>query len=63
MAIEVIGKDDKAKFEKTCRNCASILRYTRSDIVTKKHTDISGVTEMYDVITCPSCGKDVEVQP
>lgn len=59
MAI-VVGIDEKAKMRVTCRNCASIVEYTKSDLRTWKTSscgDIGSATGL----TCPGCGADIVV--
>jgi hypothetical protein len=58
--VQIIDKDERHVHECTCRNCASRLRYTRSEVESYRHTDYGGGTDTYHYITCPSCGKRVE---
>jgi len=60
--IEVIGKDQSVYKQVTCRECASILRYTNTDTTTRKWTDISGVSETIRELRCPTCSNMVEVR-
>lgn len=56
MSVEVIGKDPKVYKQCTCHNCASILKYTMADVVTKVD-DYLGGTGKY--IACPACNTDL----
>jgi hypothetical protein len=58
--VQIIGKDDTQVHECTCRNCASRLRYTRSEVQSFRHTDYGGGTDIVHYIVCPGCGKQVQ---
>ena len=53
--VKVIGKDESAIKRITCRNCASILEYTLSEVKESHGQDISGCSDGYAWILCPSC--------
>lgn len=56
--VDVIGKDE-AKFKKcTCRNCASILRYTESEVQNHATSNMGDTGHVWYII-CPACGDKV----
>lgn len=59
--VKVVGKNDQHVKRTTCRNCASILEYTRNEATPHIHYDYGGGSDTYYWITCPNCGKDVNV--
>ena len=59
--VKVLGIDTSEVQEITCRNCASRLEFTRNEVVHSTYTDYGGGTDKFDYITCPTCGKKVEV--
>lgn len=56
---KVIGFDEAAKKRKTCKNCSAIVEYTPSELRDVHHHDYGGGHDIYKVVTCPNCGKDV----
>jgi RNase P subunit RPR2 len=60
--VQIVGKDQSVYKRITCRNCATILEYTPSEV--KKHVtkDYGGGTDVTEYIQCPNCGKDVTVR-
>jgi RNase P subunit RPR2 len=62
MAI-VIGTDEKALKQITCRECASIIQYTASEVrLLWSGTDYSGGSDGAKGFTCPKCGKDIHTE-
>jgi len=57
--VKVVGKDVSAIHKKTCKNCASVLHYTLSELHTKYGSDYSGDTWTIEGIVCPCCSKFV----
>lgn len=44
-----------------CRPCGSLIEVLATDIVARKYTDISGVTDTYYGFYCPQCGSFTEL--
>ena len=60
MTIEIVDVDESKKKQKTCVNCATILKYTPSDVVVLwEGQDYSGGTGGAKGFRCPRCGYDV----
>jgi hypothetical protein len=57
--VKIVGQDMSMYLEVTCRNCASVLQYTRSEVQSQMQTDYGGGKELYKFITCPQCGQKV----
>ena len=58
--IKVIGRDDAAVKQITCRSCAARLEYTPSDVQKLwRGTDIGGGADGGDGFRCPQCGNNV----
>lgn len=58
--IIVKGKDNLYVRTKTCRNCASILEYTTSDVIILwQGLDMSGSPDGAKGFKCPCCGENV----
>lgn len=55
----VVGKDDKHVHRCTCKNCASILEYTKNEVDEVNGKDYYGGSDGYEYINCPTCGKRV----
>jgi predicted nucleic-acid-binding Zn-ribbon protein len=60
--VTVVGKDINMYLKVSCRNCASELQYTRSEVQTQMQTDYGGGKELHKYITCPTCGNKVRVK-
>jgi RNase P subunit RPR2 len=60
--VKIIGQDMSAYLNTTCKNCAAILQYTRSEIQSQSLSDYGGGRELYKFITCPQCGQKVTVK-
>jgi hypothetical protein len=56
---KVIGKDNKFVKQVSCKNCASILEYTESEVEKGKSYDYGGGCDPYKYINCPYCSKKV----
>jgi RNase P subunit RPR2 len=61
MTVEVVGFDEKAKKQATCKNCGSILQYLPKD-VRKQRLRHFDETTVHHVIDCPECGQTVRVK-
>lgn len=59
MAVVVVGKDPAQVLTATCRGCASILQYVRSDVQERIVRDYTGDAESFHFINCPCCNKEV----
>ena len=59
--IEVVGKDPKHMKQCSCKNCATVLRYTENEVTTKTSTDYGGGLDTWKSIRCPVCGNKVTV--
>ena len=60
---KVVGKDDKYVKRITCRNCASIIEYTESEVRNLwSGTDYSGGSDGADGFECPQCGKEIHTK-
>lgn len=57
MAIEVIGQDEQASFQKTCRHCGAILKYYKNDVKLHRYVCMGHRDSDYR-ITCPRCKGD-----
>ncbi len=59
--VKVIGKDEKAVRRVTCRQCASILEFTNSEV---EHETLvcMGESEASYFVTCPTCGVHVAMK-
>ena len=62
MSVKVISEGPHFNIAE-CRNCGSILDYTRADTREKSKTDYLGDTEHWLVVTCAKCSADVFVKP
>ena len=61
--VKGVGKDLKEVHKITCKTCASILEYTKSEELEGKSTDYTGSTDTYDYIVCPECNERVVTWP
>jgi predicted nucleic-acid-binding Zn-ribbon protein len=59
--VKIIGQDMNAYLNVTCRNCAAMLLYTRSEVQWQNQTYYGGKL-LYKFITCPQCGERVAVK-
>lgn len=60
--VMVVGTDKSEVRRVTCKYCASVLEYTRSEIIDIKHGyDYTGGYEIDSGIKCPSCKNNVFV--
>ncbi len=58
--VKVVGRDETAVKRITCGNCASILEYTESEVVSIKHSyDYLGEYSVDRGFKCPNCEKNV----
>lgn len=59
--IEIVGKDPKHLKQCSCRNCATILKYTENEVKHQTVHDYGGGSEVEKTITCPACGYKIKV--
>jgi len=59
--VAIVGKDLSRILRVTCSGCASILEYTKSETRQVKHYDYTGGCDIYCVINCPCCSKEINV--
>jgi len=57
--VQVVGNDQQAVKRATCKNCATILEYTPSEVQEYHGKDYSGGADGKEWINCPRCGKQV----
>jgi DNA-directed RNA polymerase subunit RPC12/RpoP len=64
MTVRIIEQEvmPEALKRSGCYRCGAVLEYTMFDTKERKHTDISGSTEMVRLINCPKCGHEVTVK-
>lgn len=60
--VQVVGKDASLVKRITCKNCASMLVYTLSEVKTINGRDYSGGPDGREYIKCPSCNKQVIIR-
>jgi transcription initiation factor IIE alpha subunit len=56
----VVGYSEAAKFRTTCEGCGAIVEYVRNEARVKNYS-CCGSSETGSFITCPGCGRDIEV--
>ena len=56
--VQVVGKDESVYKQSTCGKCASILRYTLSEVQNRRVSCMGDIDTFYFVV-CPCCGHDV----
>ena len=59
--VQVVGKDEGQVLKVTCRNCASMLQFTRSEAKQKVYRDYTGDVDIEWEIDCPACRSIVNV--
>lgn len=42
-----------------CRNCGVTLEYVPADIRKESRTDYTGCTDIWRIIDCPNCSKEI----
>lgn len=58
--IKIIGRDESAVKNITCRECATRLEYTLNDVVTLwRGTDYGGGPDGAKGFKCPNCNSNV----
>lgn len=60
---KVIGFDDTKFKTVTCRNCAAVVKYTRSHTVEVIERDYTGASENVTKLECPNCHYKMAVTP
>lgn len=53
--VKVVGRDETVVKRVTCRSCASILEYTKSEVKKFTSYDYGGGSDINYYIDCPSC--------
>jgi len=59
--IEIVGKDPKHMKQCSCRNCASVLKYTEDEVTYTTYKDYGGGSDVEKTIKCPACGYKIHV--
>ena len=60
--VEKVGEAKSAYRFATCKNCASILRYVKREIISYIKRDYTGDADEYKYIICPECNDKVYVK-
>jgi len=60
--VQIVGRDQSLVKRTTCRHCTSILEYIPSEVRSRYSRDYSGCSDEVREITCPGCGKDIQVR-
>lgn len=58
----VIGKDVREVHQVTCRNCASIVEYTKDELERRVHIDYTGGKDYHHGLECPQCSNFITVR-
>ena len=59
---KVVGRDESAVKRITCKNCASILEYTLSEVQEYSGIDYSGGPDGCEWVVCPNCGNNAIIR-
>lgn len=54
--VKVVGRDESAVKRITCRDCASVLEYTKKEVRSYHGTDYGGGPDGQEWVDCPNCG-------
>ena len=57
----VIGKEPNLIRRTTCRECASIIEYVKSETTTRWVSDYGGGSEQIRELKCPACPNVIQV--
>jgi len=60
--VSIVGHDPGWVKRVTCKNCASILEYTQSEVQSFVHYDYGGGCDEVYYIDCPKCTKQINVR-
>ena len=60
--VSIVGTAQSLIKQTTCKNCASILEYTESEVKTRTGKDYDGGTFVVKSIDCPRCQNEVVVR-
>lgn len=60
--VSIVGLDKRAVKRVTCRDCASKLEYTLSEVQTYTSHDYGGGSDTHHFIDCPKCSQHVDVK-
>lgn len=58
---KIVGRDEKAVKQVTCRNCAARIEYTASETTSHVHHDYGGGSDTYYYLKCPKCSEDINL--
>lgn len=57
--IRIIGEAPGLIKQTACRNCATLLEYTQSDVRKRTGSDYDGGRFVIEFIDCPKCSNEV----
>ena len=57
--VKLVGQDQSQVKRVTCKNCASVLEYTVSEIEKHEGRDCTGESDEYEHVKFPSCNSKV----
>ena len=57
----VIGKNPRLINQTSCRECASIIEYTASELKSYSYKDYGGFSNTDYILICPCCGHDIDI--
>ena len=60
--VSIVGLAKSAVKRVTCRNCASKLEYTLSEVQSFTSHDYGGGSDLNHYINCPKCNQQVVVK-
>jgi RNase P subunit RPR2 len=60
--VKIVGIDNAVVQRITCRNCASILEYTGSEVKLRIKNDYDGAKIVIKSICCPGCNHEVNIK-
>ena len=59
---EVIGTDPRFLKQCSCKNCASMIRYTDSELHRIEGKDYTGSPDGKEFIICPVCHREIIIR-
>lgn len=60
--VKILGDAPEATKQIVCRNCATLLEYTQSEVLQYRGKDMSGGADGRDWIDCPKCDAQVTIK-
>ncbi len=60
--VSIVGKAPEFVQQARCRQCASVLEYTRGEVKKRTEKDYTQCIDTIRFIICPSCGSEVTVK-